>query len=206
MGEACRDVLRLDFDRRVKVEFHGTKITGDAGMLAYRELDDALCLTSTTDSELCDIRADKNTQYGLAASLRTNPRSKCVEKLPKCWLFGELTCLWAFMEGVSAILVNGRLETERLILILLTVLRAGIPIMESNGKSRLRVHWTRSSPGRVAAAAQGCAPDRAGLLARAKAYGTLQFSGARAAVTSKGSGFIGPVAERTYNPSGPAAI
>ncbi len=39
MGEACKDALRLDFDRRVKAEFHGTKGTSDAGMLAYRELD-----------------------------------------------------------------------------------------------------------------------------------------------------------------------
>jgi len=29
MGEACKDALRLDFDRRLKLEFHGTKITGD---------------------------------------------------------------------------------------------------------------------------------------------------------------------------------
>ena len=61
MGEARKDALRLDFDRRLKVEFHGTKVTSDAGMLAYRELDDALGLTSTVDCELCDIRTGRNT-------------------------------------------------------------------------------------------------------------------------------------------------
>jgi hypothetical protein len=37
IGEACKDALRLDIDRRVKVEFHGTKVTSNAGLLAHLE-------------------------------------------------------------------------------------------------------------------------------------------------------------------------
>lgn len=71
MGRARKGALRLDFDRRVKLEFHGTKVTSDAGLLACRELDEALGLTSAVHSELRDIRTGKNTQHIIAGfSLR----------------------------------------------------------------------------------------------------------------------------------------
>jgi hypothetical protein len=70
--------LRVDFDRRLRLETHGSKITSDAGLLAYRELDDALGLTEV-GSLFQDRRIGNNGRHGvtgrglkLGASAPTN--------------------------------------------------------------------------------------------------------------------------------------
>jgi hypothetical protein len=70
MGERRKDAFRVTFDRKLKLEFHGTKVTSDAGLLAYRELDEALGLTTMLDVDFWDTRTGKNTQHGFAALLR----------------------------------------------------------------------------------------------------------------------------------------
>ena len=44
-GESKQGYLRVNLDRRLKLQFHGSKVTTDAGLLPYRELDDVLGLT-----------------------------------------------------------------------------------------------------------------------------------------------------------------
>lgn len=45
MGESKKNALRVNFDRKPKLEFHGSELTSDGGLLIYRELDAALGLT-----------------------------------------------------------------------------------------------------------------------------------------------------------------
>ena len=69
-GEANSGVVRLDFDRRVMVQFRGSVVTSDAGLLAYRELDDALGLTPAAAELLADARTGKNGRHALVGMLR----------------------------------------------------------------------------------------------------------------------------------------
>jgi hypothetical protein len=69
-GEADRGALRLDFDRRLMLQFCGSAITSDGGLLAYRELDDALGLTDTGADALADARTGKNGRHLLVGLLR----------------------------------------------------------------------------------------------------------------------------------------
>jgi hypothetical protein len=57
-GEAESNVFRFDFDRRLMLQFRGSAVTSDAGLLAYRELDEALGLTDWRDNFAVSARAD----------------------------------------------------------------------------------------------------------------------------------------------------
>ena len=68
MGERKRNALRIGFDGQIRLEFHGTKLTSDAGLLVYRELDDALGLTGDVEQlELHDPRTGHNTRHSVTS-------------------------------------------------------------------------------------------------------------------------------------------
>ena len=70
MGDRRKQALRVQFDGKLKLEFHGANITSDAGLLAFRELDEAFRLTEKGSTLLSDCRRGKNTQHTMLAMLR----------------------------------------------------------------------------------------------------------------------------------------
>ena len=69
-GETKAETLRLDFDRRLMLQFRDSVITSDGGLLAYRELDDVFRLTTSGGGKLAETRTGKNRRHLLVGLLR----------------------------------------------------------------------------------------------------------------------------------------
>ncbi len=70
MGDGRRRALRVQFDDKLGLEFHGAKITSGAGLLAFRERDEAFRFTEKGNTVLSDPRPGENTQHTMLAMLR----------------------------------------------------------------------------------------------------------------------------------------
>ena len=86
MGDGEKAPLRLQFNPKVRLEFHGSTITSDAGLLAFREFDDALGLTEIAEDYLQESRTGRNILHHLVPLLRrsiaawpatTTPMTQC---------------------------------------------------------------------------------------------------------------------------------
>jgi hypothetical protein len=75
-GAGRKHALRVSFDSCLRLEFHGSQVTSDAGLLAYRELDEALGLTAPVEELLSDGRTGQNTQHSMTAMLRQSLYSR----------------------------------------------------------------------------------------------------------------------------------
>jgi len=62
--------IRLQFDRRLRLEFRGAKITTDTGLLAVRELDEMMGLTEMAGDLIVEGRTGKNIQHRIPGLLR----------------------------------------------------------------------------------------------------------------------------------------
>jgi len=64
-GASLQRADRVDFDTRVRLEFRGTQLSSDGGLLVMREMDDALGLSDLAATALRDTRRGKNTVHRL---------------------------------------------------------------------------------------------------------------------------------------------
>ncbi len=76
MGDGEKTPLRLQFNPKIRLEFRGATITSDAGLLAFRELDDALGLTRIADDCLQESRSGRNIRHHLVPLLRQSIYSR----------------------------------------------------------------------------------------------------------------------------------
>ena len=63
MGKRGKWALRVNFDGKLKLKFHGTMISSDAGLLVYRELDETFALTAGLKDMIEETRTGKSIQY-----------------------------------------------------------------------------------------------------------------------------------------------
>ena len=76
MGDREKASLRLQFNPQIRLELHGATITSDAGLLAFRELDDALDLTPIASDYLQESRTGRNIRHHLVPLLRQSIYSR----------------------------------------------------------------------------------------------------------------------------------
>src|SRR4051794_36887787 len=70
ISDCHTDRLRPHCDRRLRLEFHGAKVTSDAGLLACRDVGDSLGLTEAAAAEMHESRPGRNTRHSLTSLLR----------------------------------------------------------------------------------------------------------------------------------------
>jgi hypothetical protein len=76
MKHTMSERLNIHFNRKIKLEFHGARLTSDRGLLTYRELDDALGLFNSASTLMKDKRTGRNIQHDMTNLLRQSVYSR----------------------------------------------------------------------------------------------------------------------------------
>src|ERR1039457_192074 len=76
MGEKENGPFQLSFNASLKIDFQGSRITSDGGLLLVRELDERLGFGEIIAQHLTDSRRGKNTHLPLADLFRQSVYSR----------------------------------------------------------------------------------------------------------------------------------
>ena len=76
MGESQNQPFQLSFNKFLRVDFQGSRVTSVGGLLLVRELDERLDLTGLIQNHLADSRTGRNTQFPLTDLSRHSAYSR----------------------------------------------------------------------------------------------------------------------------------
>jgi hypothetical protein len=76
MGEQHNEPFQLSFNSSLRVDFRGSRVTSDGGLIVVRELDERLGMGALIERYLTDTRRGRNTQLPLADLLRQSVYSR----------------------------------------------------------------------------------------------------------------------------------
>jgi hypothetical protein len=76
MGEIQNQSFQLSFNASLKVDFQGSRVTSDSGLILVRELDERLGFGELIEQHLTDSRRGKDTQFPFADLLRQSVYSR----------------------------------------------------------------------------------------------------------------------------------
>jgi hypothetical protein len=76
MGEIQNQSFQLSFNASLKVDFQGSRVTSDGGLILVRELDERLGFGELIKQHLTDSRRGKNTQFPFTDLLRQSVYSR----------------------------------------------------------------------------------------------------------------------------------
>ncbi len=77
MGEKQNQPFQLSFNASLRIDFQGSRVTSDGGLILVRELDGRLGFGELIEQHLTDSRRGKNTQFPFADLLR--------QSVSSCW-------------------------------------------------------------------------------------------------------------------------
>ena len=76
MGEKQNQPFQLSFNPSLRIDFQGSRVTSDGGLILVRELDERLGFGELIEEHLADSRRGKNTQFPFADLLRQSVYSR----------------------------------------------------------------------------------------------------------------------------------
>lgn len=85
MGEKQNQPFQLSFNASLKVDFQGSRVTSDGGLILVRELDERLGMEKLIEEPLSDSRQGLNKQFTLTDLLRQSVYSRIDACSARCW-------------------------------------------------------------------------------------------------------------------------